>query len=148
MRTVILHGNRYDNATCYDPLLREIRMDVSPADIALALQRNLYVAVAVSEETDLELLYSRTQNGGGHSSWSRADDPAYTVLGGGTVPGMQGRQLGYMSTSVGDVIVVDGVAHACDRFGFVRLDGVSVDLEGMPVVNGGRLPDQMPSPAP
>lgn len=142
MTTYVLQANRYARADdAGERLLRDLRFDHDADTVKRVLDAGLYVAVAMSSSDDLEALYLRTQNGGQFPSWSKVDDDLLTALGGGAILTEDGRSLGYMSTSPGDVMLVDGKIHVCARIGFEPLSCDVGNIEAIPVVNGGTLGD-------
>jgi hypothetical protein len=76
-----------------------------------------YTLVATVEGDDMDHAYQVTNNI--DSSWSLSPAPGVTVL--GTLPVHDGKTYGYRSSSVGDVLQVDGPAFVIAPVGFLPL---------------------------
>lgn len=70
-----------------------------------------------------------TQNGGVSDSWSRRPPPGITPAGTGVVT-VNGMDLGYKSSDVGDIFVVDGEVFVCANIGFEKVADDLPSLEG------------------
>ena len=141
-RSVLLH---IDNV--YTPGIPDHRMrDLSfprPEQIKQALADGLYVAVATSDLADPEDVWVATQNGHpGPSSWSREHGHSVSALGDGFLTDDAGREYGYRSSMVGDIVLLDGHAHYVASIGFEDL-GIDVDPGTIRVVGGGMLAEAL-----
>src|SRR3546814_458539 len=96
-----------------------------------ALDADSYVAVAEIDSDSLDDAYMLTQNGLVSDSWSRMPPKGVTPLGGGIIRA-GGRELGYKSTEVGDVMLLNGKAYVVDTLGFAEIEGWEPPSTPMP----------------
>ena len=84
------------------------------------LGRGGYHEVATVVTDDIEVALRLTQNGIASPSWSRQPPPGVIP----TPPGhvlIRGREYGFKSTEVGDLMVRDGRTYVVDTFGFAEI---------------------------
>lgn len=93
-----------------------------------ALAAGHYLAVGEFDESDLDRIWFAAQNGTLSPSWSKQPPEGVRPLGDGTVSG----GLGYRSSMVGDIIVVDGKCHIVANAGFVDLGPLPVEVDNLP----------------
>lgn len=137
-RSVLLHIDNVYNSGTPDPRIRDLSFP-RPEQIKQALADGLYVAVATSDLLDPEEVWVATQNGHpGPVSWSRERGHSVSALGDGFLTGAGGREYGYRSSMMGDVVLLDGHAHYVASIGFEDL-GIDVDPDTIRVVGGGTL---------
>lgn len=95
----------------------------NPEDFLSAMDNGLYEHVADVEGLDLEYIFAATQNGVMTDSWSRLPPENIKPVNATFIH--NGEELGFRSTSVGDVLDDDGTLYYVDRFGFKELRLVS-----------------------
>lgn len=143
MSAILLHLNTYDDA---DLRYRDLMFRPSAEQVRQAITEGVYIAVGASELDDLDQIWDGSQNGLRIASWSRDPEHSIAALGPGYVLGQDGKQYGYRSSMVGDVVLVDGHAHLVSSFGFDDLQ-FDVDSAVIPVIGGGTLNELSRAPS-
>lgn len=91
------------------------------AAIKSLLEKGLYSVAALIEGDDMEEAFEMTQNGVRSDSWSQRPPKGVIAVGGEGYHEVNGKRFGYKSTSVGDIMVLNGEMHYVASFGFEKL---------------------------
>ncbi len=143
MGNILLHLDTY-GANRASETMRDLRWKPSADLVVKALAEDLYVAVATFDVDDPEAVWTATQNGVASPSWSRSPPQGVSPLGAGTLPTSRGS-MGYRSSDLGDLLMVDDVLKVVSGIGF---EDVEVDLpEAVRTIDGGTLAIR-PAPRP
>lgn len=89
--------------------------------IKLLLSKGLYSVAALIEGDDMEEAFEMTQNGVRSDSWSQRPPKGVVAVGGEGYHELNGKRYGYKSTSVGDIMMLNGEMYYVASFGFEKL---------------------------
>ncbi len=138
MAIVLLHLDTYSDHKL-QATFRDFRWEPSAKLADELLAQGAFVAVATSTELNWQDIWELTQNGP-NPSWSKSPPTGLKALGGGAVS-IDGKSLGYRSSDIGDLILVDDEIHMVVGIGFTALELPMPAPEKIRVINGGTLAD-------